>query len=174
MTTRYDNTPTVVVARVPLAGGLLMIRRALPGLGQGQLALPGGYQMLGQTWQEAGAREVFEETGVAVDPVALRLLTVVTTTDTRQNLLFCESPPVEHDGPFVHDAEVSDVLVVRAPVQTAFPLHTAMVADFFAPADGRGDDPKPGLPDQDRPTRCIDRANPGVAPSRTPERDDQP
>lgn len=132
MTVQYDNTPTVVVVRVPVGGGLLMIRRALPGLGQGQLALPGGYQMLGQTWQEAGAREVFEETGVAIEAAALRLLTVVTTTDTRQNLLFCESSPVQHDGPFVHDPEVSDVIVIRAPVETAFPLHTAMVADFFA------------------------------------------
>ena len=48
--THYANTPTVVVALVPLRGGLLMIRRALSGMGQGLLALPGGYQMLGQTW----------------------------------------------------------------------------------------------------------------------------
>jgi ADP-ribose pyrophosphatase YjhB (NUDIX family) len=54
--TRYDNTPTVVVVLVPLRGGLLMVRRALPGEGYGKLALPGGYQMLGQTWQEAGHR----------------------------------------------------------------------------------------------------------------------
>ena len=53
---RYQNTPTVVVALVPLRGGLLMIRRAHDGEGQGRLALPGGYQMLGQTWREAGAR----------------------------------------------------------------------------------------------------------------------
>ena len=40
-------------------GGLLMIRRALPD-GYGKLALPGGYQGLNETWQEAGVREVFE------------------------------------------------------------------------------------------------------------------
>lgn len=136
MTIRYDNTPTVVVVRVPIAGGLLMIRRALPGDGEGQLALPGGYQMLGQSWQEAGAREVREETGVVLDPSTLRLLTVVTTPDTRQNLLFCESLPVVHEGPFEHDVEVSEVSIVREPVETAFPLHTAMVAEFFA-ADRR-------------------------------------
>lgn len=130
-TTRYDNTPTVVVVRVPVAGGLLAVRRALPGVGQGQIALPGGYQMRGQTWQEAGAREVLEETGVTVDPATLRLLAVMTTDDREQNLLFCESPPVPHDGPFTHDAEVSEVLVLREPVETAFPLHTAMVAAFF-------------------------------------------
>lgn len=128
----YHNTPTVVVVRVPLAGGLLAIRRALPGPGQGQIALPGGYQMIGQTWQEAGAREVLEETGVTIDPDLLRLVAVTTTDDRRQNLLFCESPPVSHEGAFVHDAEVSEVLVVREPVDMAFPLHTAMAAAFFA------------------------------------------
>lgn len=129
---RYDNTPTVVVVRVPIRGGLLAVRRALAGLGQGELALPGGYQMAGQTWQEAGAREVMEETGVAIDPDALRLVAVVTTPDRRQNLLFCDAPPATHDGPFAHDAEVSEVVVLHGPVETAFPLHTAKVAEFFA------------------------------------------
>jgi 8-oxo-dGTP pyrophosphatase MutT (NUDIX family) len=128
---QYDNTPTVVVVLVPLRGGLLMVRRALPGEGYGKLALPGGYQMLGQTWQEAGAREVLEETGVVIFPEALRVVTVETTPDRRQNLLFCQSPPVEHDGPFVHDAEVSEVLVVHEPIETAFPLHTHVVRQFF-------------------------------------------
>ena len=127
----YANTPTVVVVLVPIRGGLLMIRRALPGEGEGQLALPGGYQMLGQSWQEAGAAEVREETGVAIDPAALRVVSVTTTPDRRQNLVFCESPPVVHDGPFRHDAEVSEVLIIEAPVDTAFPLHTEAVRAFF-------------------------------------------
>jgi len=123
-----------VVVLVPLHGGLLMIRRALPGEGQGKLALPGGYQMLGQTWQEAGAQEVREETGVVVAPASLRMVTVATTPDRRRNLLFCQSPPVVHEGASTHDAEVSEVLVVHAPVDTAFPLHTQMVMDFFQPS----------------------------------------
>ncbi len=127
----YQNTPTVVVALVPLLGGLLMIRRALPGEGQGKLALPGGYQMLGQTWQEAGAREVLEETGVTIEPSSLRVITIETTPDRRQNLLFCQSPPVLHEGSFMHDAEVSEVLVIHEPVETAFPLHTEQVRAFF-------------------------------------------
>src|SRR3712207_4019353 len=124
---RYDNTPTVVVVLVPLRGGLLMIRRALVGEGHGKLALPGGYQMLGQTWQEAGAREVLEETGVVISPGALRVVTVETTPDRRQNLLFRQSPSVEHWGAFVHDTEVSEVLVIHKPTETAFPLHTRVV-----------------------------------------------
>src|SRR4051794_15079922 len=127
----YQNTPTVVVVLVPLRGGLLMIRRALVGDGQGQVALPGGYQMLGQTWQEAGAAEVLEETGVVIDPAGLRALTVETTPDRRRNLLFCQSAPLEHAGGFVHDAEVSEVLIIHEPVETAFALHTRMVRAFF-------------------------------------------
>jgi ADP-ribose pyrophosphatase YjhB (NUDIX family) len=128
---RYENTPTVVVVLVPLRNGLLMIRRALPGEGYGKLALPGGYQMLGQTWREAGAQEVLEETGVVIRFEALRVVTVETTPDRRQNLLFCQSPSIEHDGPFVHDAEVSEVRIIYEPVETAFPLHTRIVREFF-------------------------------------------
>src|SRR3954453_21693395 len=96
----YQNTPTVVVILVPLRGGLLMIRRALPGEGQGRLALPGGYQMLGQTWQEAGVAEVREETGVILDPTMLKVVAVETTPDRKQNLIFCTCPAVDHEGPF--------------------------------------------------------------------------
>jgi ADP-ribose pyrophosphatase YjhB (NUDIX family) len=141
MAPQYNNTPTVVVVLVPLRGGLLMIRRALPGEGQGKLALPGGYQMLGQTWQEAGSQEVLEETGVVVAPGALQVVRVVTTPDRRQNLLFCQSPPVEHDGAFVHDAEVSEVLVIHEPVETAFALHAQMVREFFARSNVTNDLP---------------------------------
>ncbi len=130
--TSYANTPTVVVVLVPLRGGLLMIRRALDGEGKGRLALPGGYQMLGQTWREAGAAEVLEETGVTIDAAVLQVVGVETTPDRRQNLIFCRSPPVEHRGGFTHDAEVSEVLVVHEPLETAFPLHTRAVAEFFA------------------------------------------
>ena len=112
-----------------------MILRALAGEGHGKLALPGGYQMLGQTWQEAGAREVVEETGVVVAPETLRVLTVATTPDRRQNLLFCQSPAVEHEGAFTHDVEVSEVLVINEPIETAFPLHTRMVRQFFVTSD---------------------------------------
>jgi ADP-ribose pyrophosphatase YjhB (NUDIX family) len=130
----YDNTPTVVVVLVPLRGGLLMVRRALPGEGYGKLALPGGYQMLGQTWQEAGAREVLEETGVVLPPEALQVIAVETTPDRRQNLLFCQSPPVAHEGAFIHDDEVSEVRIIYEPVETAFSLHTRLVREFFEQA----------------------------------------
>jgi hypothetical protein len=35
---------------------------------------------------------------------------------------------IEHEGAFVHDAEVSEVLVIHEPVETAFSLHTRIVS----------------------------------------------
>ena len=86
--------------------------------------------MLGQTWQEPDAREVLEETGVVISPEALQVVTV-DTPDRRQNLLFCQSPPVEHRGAFVHDAEVSEVLVIHEPTETVFALHPRVAREFF-------------------------------------------
>ncbi len=39
---------------------------------------------------------------------------------------------MEHEGSFVHDAEV---LVIHEPVETAFPLHTRIVSQLFAPSN---------------------------------------
>lgn len=130
--TRWDNAPTVVVVLVPCNGGLLLVRRALAGEGHGQLALPGGFQMRSQSWQEAGAAEIAEECGVTVDPDTLRLISVETARDVRLNVLVCEAPPVTHEGPFAHDAEVSEVVVAMEPADLAFPIHTRAVADWFA------------------------------------------
>jgi ADP-ribose pyrophosphatase YjhB (NUDIX family) len=50
---------------------VLLVRRNIePQIGQ--LALPGGYMNLGETWQQAGARELFEETGTIIRPAVRR------------------------------------------------------------------------------------------------------
>jgi len=81
---------------------------------------------------------VHEEPGVVVEPSDLRVVAVATTPDRRQNLIFCESPPVAHDGSFTHDAEVSEFGIVRAAIVTAFPLHTEAVRAFFERQRGGG------------------------------------
>src|SRR6476659_9743246 len=50
----WANPLPVSVVLVPVDGGLLLVRRAIPPVGQ--LALPGGYINLGESWEEAGAR----------------------------------------------------------------------------------------------------------------------
>ena len=69
----YRNPIPVAVVLVPVDDELLVIRRGIEPA-KGQLALPGGYVDLAETWQEAGAREVFEETGLRIDPDGIACL----------------------------------------------------------------------------------------------------
>jgi 8-oxo-dGTP pyrophosphatase MutT (NUDIX family) len=81
----YDNAPTTVfILACNAAGQILLVRRATEP-GYGLLGLPGGYQMRGETWQEAGSRELFEETGCVIDPSQLNFISI--RTDIYQNNL---------------------------------------------------------------------------------------
>jgi 8-oxo-dGTP diphosphatase len=67
----YPRAPIVGVAAVVVCGGeILVIRRGREPL-LGAWSLPGGALELGETTAEGVAREVFEETGLHVQPVAI-------------------------------------------------------------------------------------------------------
>lgn len=82
----YDNTPTVVCVLAWHHLGLVTIRRA-NSPGYNKLALPGGYQMRGESWQNAGAREFYEETGLVLKPEKLKLRSLF-TDEYDNNVLF--------------------------------------------------------------------------------------
>ncbi len=131
--TTYRNPLPVAVVLVPVVdGGLLLIRRAIePQVGK--LALPGGFVNHGETWQEAAAREVREETGISVAAESIRELGVRSAPDGTI-LLFGLSAAVERSAvaAFRLTAETSECLVVDAPVpDMAFPLHAEAVAAYF-------------------------------------------
>jgi 8-oxo-dGTP pyrophosphatase MutT (NUDIX family) len=111
--------------------GLLMVRRIEPPAG---LALPSGYIEHGERWQDAGARELEEETGVRVDPAAIREWRV-RSGDDGTLLVFATVPPVDRaelDG-FRPSAEVSELVVVSGPREdVVFPLDADVVAAFQA------------------------------------------
>jgi ADP-ribose pyrophosphatase YjhB (NUDIX family) len=67
----YPARPYLAVsAAIFRDGRLLIVRRALPPA-HGLYTLPGGVVELGETLEQAVIREVREETGVTVEPVAL-------------------------------------------------------------------------------------------------------
>lgn len=129
--TDYRNPTPVVCILVKVNGGLLMVRRGLAE-GFGQLAIPGGYQNVGETWQEAGAREVWEETGVHIDPDGIALTDVVTTPDGTKNLIFGTYMAPIWTNEFRLDSETLEVVVIKHKQRTAFPIHDAQVSDFFS------------------------------------------
>ena len=71
MPREYPDLPLVGVGAVVVRNGrVLLIRRAKPPR-QGEWSLPGGLQKLGETVFEAARREVMEETGVVIRPLAV-------------------------------------------------------------------------------------------------------
>jgi ADP-ribose pyrophosphatase YjhB (NUDIX family) len=127
----YLNPVPVVVTLVPVDDGLFVVRRGIQP-GRGRLALPGGYINMGETWQEACAREVKEETGVAIDPVGIREFAVRSAPDSALLVFGLAAPLRRADLPaFVLDTETLECLVLNEPVELAFPLHTTVVESYF-------------------------------------------
>jgi len=126
----FKNPPTVAVVMVPVVGrGVLLIRRGIPPH-VGKLALPGGYHVEGEAWQEAAAREVLEETGVAISN--LRIVDLV-TVNGKQNLAFAECDPVviPEGTELEHDEEVLEVITAYEPIELCFETHTQQLKAFF-------------------------------------------
>ena len=131
----YLGPAAVAVILVPVGSGLLTVRRAIePRLGE--LSLPGGFVDLGETWQEAGAREVREETGAVIDAGAVRDLCAISTDDGKL-ILFGLAPPLPARPRFAANPEVSELVVIDRAAPLAFQPETRVVAEYFrAPRNG--------------------------------------
>ena len=136
----YKNPIPVAVVLLPVLDrkGLLVIRRAVKNdPGWGQFALPGGFIDINDaSWQAAAAREVREEVaGVSLDPAGFRLFDVISAPD-RTLLLFVLAAGVNSsDLPaFKPSDEASEMAVITAPQELAFPLHTHVVRRYFEQA----------------------------------------
>ncbi len=126
----YRNPLPVAVVLVPVDEGLLLVRRAIPPR-QGSLALPGGFINGGESWQQAGAREVLEETGLRIAPESVRLYDVQSAPDGTV-LIFGVTEQIHRADlpPFAPNDEVQELVIATGPVELAFPLHNEAAARF--------------------------------------------
>lgn len=130
--TSYQNPLPVAVLLLPVDGGLLAIRRGIEPR-RGELALPGGYIGLGESWQEAGARELREETGIRIDPAGVETFDVLSAPDGTVLVFGLAAPVRAADLPaFTPTDETTERVVIAGPQEMAFPLHTRVVARYFA------------------------------------------
>jgi ADP-ribose pyrophosphatase YjhB (NUDIX family) len=135
--TSFLNPLPVSVILLPVDEGVLLVRRNIePQIGQ--LALPGGYMNLGETWQQAGGRELFEETGIIIRPAEVREFCVKSAPGGTTLLVFGVAPGVKsQDLPdFVPNEETQEVCVINAPQALAFSTHTEALREFFASRAG--------------------------------------
>ncbi len=126
----WRNPIPVAVVVVPVDDGVLLVRRAIPPVGE--LALPGGFIDGGESWEVAAAREVREECGIEIS--GLRLARVLSPPDGAMMIVFGVAAPLtEADlGTCAPNTETQALVIVREPTELGFPLHTQVLADFFA------------------------------------------
>jgi ADP-ribose pyrophosphatase YjhB (NUDIX family) len=124
----------VVVVLLPVGEGLVVIRRNIEPQ-KGTLTLPGGYLDMGETWQEGARRELLEETGIDIDGSGIRLYDVRNgLDDTLVVFGLAEKRPREVLKPFT-SKETQEVVLIGEPMELGFPLHTEVVARYFAEQD---------------------------------------
>jgi len=131
----YLNPLPVAVVLLPAGTGLVVIRRNTEPR-KGTLTLPGGYIDLGETWQEAGARELREETGIGISGSELQLYDVMNGLDGTL-VVFGLAPqrPLSVLMPFSSE-ETQEVVLMDRPGELGFSMHTEIAARYFKKSGG--------------------------------------
>lgn len=128
----YRNPTPVAVLLLPVDDGILGIRRGIEPK-KGMIALPGGFvDGGGETWQEAAARELFEETNIVVDPSHVSDF-AVRSVKGGPVLIFGVAPKVSSKllPDFAPTSETLERVVVARGAELAFPLHAWAMEEFF-------------------------------------------
>lgn len=134
--TTYQNPLPVAVVTASCGKGVLVIRRGHEP-GKGKWALPGGFLELGETWQEGCARELFEETGLKIDPGGMGLWQVFTSSINSNLVVFGDGGQIlnpEAIAAFKPNEEVVEIKIIYEPISAddmAFPSHHDVVKTYF-------------------------------------------
>ena len=126
----YLNPIPVAVVLAPVGNGIVVIRRNTEPQ-KGTLTLPGGYIDRGETWQEAGKRELLEETGIDIAASKLLLYDVMNGLDGTL-VVFGLAPrqPERSLQPFASE-ETQEVALIDRPIELGFPMHTLIARRYF-------------------------------------------
>ncbi len=135
----YKNPSPGVIVIVPVLDndsgglGLLLIKRKIPPM-IGGIAFPGGYLDVGETCQQAAARELKEETGIIINEKNFSYFQIKELLDEDKILIFMESNVeiyTEDLNKFKENDEVSEVLVTFKPIELCFSSHTEVLKSLL-------------------------------------------
>ena len=85
-TTHYQSPTIVVAVYVCVGEEILWIKRGVPPA-ENLWAIPGGYMESDETPEEAASRELLEETGIAISPKQMMLVSISSITHISQTHL---------------------------------------------------------------------------------------
>ena len=125
----YINPIPVAVCIVPAPGGVVLVRRSIQP-GKGGLALPGGYINYGESWQQAAQREVWEETGISLNPDQIQPFWTASAPDSTL-LVFGLAAPLPGLPEYKPTDETSELVIASESVDLVFSLHTAALKRYF-------------------------------------------
>ncbi|NJC70344.1 NUDIX domain-containing protein [Planosporangium thailandense] len=136
--TTWRNPLPVAVALLPVDDvdqrGLVVVRRDIEPA-RGQLALPGGYIEVGESWQEAAVRELREETGLVADAAEVALFAVHSAPIGTVNIFgLLPARRVDDLPPSAPTEEATEWLVLTEAHTLAFSTHTQAMAEYFTSA----------------------------------------
>ena len=126
-----NPTPVVVLLQRVDDGVLAVMRRQDPGAGM--IGLVGGFVDHKEDLYAAARRERKEETGIDITDDPIRILEARTTAHNML-VIFCTSERVLREAeipPFVPNDEVSELVILREPIEMAFSSHTEMLRRFL-------------------------------------------
>jgi ADP-ribose pyrophosphatase YjhB (NUDIX family) len=126
----WDNPKPVTITLVPMDGGLVLIRRKV-NPGAGMWALPGGFIEGFEKPAEAAAREVLEETGLAVE--IDRVLGAFGARPGVNQVIFLFLAKPASGTPLPGDDATEARVFKRGeiPDDIAFPLHREAIRRWF-------------------------------------------
>jgi ADP-ribose pyrophosphatase YjhB (NUDIX family) len=130
--TTYINPLPIAVALVPIGKGLLAVRRNIEPK-KGMIALAGGFIELGESWQAAAVREVWEETGIKLDIETVSLFDTLSAPDGTVLVFGLFSPKNLMELPnFQSNSETQEICIIDENTEElAFPLHTQVMKKYF-------------------------------------------
>lgn len=98
----------------------------------GMISPSGGFVTLGETWQEAAARESKEEANVDTDSKNIAVFDIVSAADG-VILIFGIAPYIDHSQlpEFIPNFEASERIMIDEDTLLAFPIHQRVCARFF-------------------------------------------
>jgi 8-oxo-dGTP diphosphatase len=133
--TSWLNPLPVAVALLPVdiadRRGLVVVRRDIEPA-RGQLALPGGFIEVGESWEQAAVRELREETGLVAQADQVRLFAVHSVPHASINIFgLLPARPVTELPTSAPTDEAIEWLVLTEPRELAFSTHTRIMRDYL-------------------------------------------